>query len=170
MNRGDATSLASLIDELKRAYQDAGLDCADGLLLPAPKTELDWLAHELSLALPAELIALYAVHGGQKSAGAGVTGLFGRHQLLTPERVIAIHQDHCEFWADWADWSRLIPFAGWDKYDLCVDVSSGEVWEFAGTGGLDCHRPSITAVLREMLEAVRAGEEPRLREYREPSA
>jgi hypothetical protein len=173
VNRADPTPLASLIAELKQAYHDAGLDCGDGLLPPAPKTELDRLAHELSLTLPAELVALYAVHGGQKSR-APVAGLFGSHELNTPAEVVSHHKGNCDNFLGYegAVWRpRLIPFASWDVYDLCVDSRSGKVCEFTYTGGgsLRCHRPSIAAVLREMLEAVRAGEEPRLREYREPS-
>jgi hypothetical protein len=172
VNRADPTPLASLIAELKQAYQDAGLDCANGLLPPAPKTDLDRLAHELSLALPAELLALYAVHGGQKDVTPGVKGLFGRHELHTPAQVVANHKINCDNFLGYegAVWRpMLIPFASWDAYDLCVDSRSGEVWEFVvpGGGSLRCHRPSIAAVLRELLDAVRAGQEPKLREYPE---
>jgi hypothetical protein len=167
--RAGRTPLAPLIAELKDAYRAAGLACADGLLPPAPKTELDRLAHELSLALPADLLEVYAVHGGQQHV-APIAGLFGLHSLLTPAEAISQHQLMCEFWSAAADWSRLVPFASWDIYGLYVHATSGEVWEFAehGAARLACHRPNVAAVLTEMLEAVRAGQEPMLWEYRQP--
>ena len=61
---------------------------------------------------------------------------------------------------------QLIPFASFDAYDLCVDCKSGGVWEFISNRGLLLHRPSIATVLREVLEAVRAGAEPSLQECR----
>jgi hypothetical protein len=64
---------------------------------------------------------------------------------------------------------RLIPFASWDAYDLCIDAESGEVWEFIPNNGLIRHRPSIAAVLREVIEAVRTGREPQLWAMRGPA-
>jgi hypothetical protein len=163
-------ALASLIAELKRAYRDADLDCADRLLPPAPKTELDRLAHELGLTLPAELVEVYAIHGGQKYFGSGTSGLFGRYRLFEPDAVLRIHRDYCDIINGMHNndvWDRLlIPFAGWDAYDLCIHSRSGEVCEFTANSGcsLSRHRPSIAAVLRELLAAVRAGEEPDLQD------
>jgi hypothetical protein len=57
---------------------------------------------------------------------------------------------------------ELIPFATFNDCDLCIHATSGEVWEFRPGGGLLLHRPSIAAVLQEVIAAVRAGREPRL--------
>jgi hypothetical protein len=49
-----------------------------------------------------------------------------------------------------------VPFASWDAYNLCVHAASGEVWEL-DRGLMIRRRPSIAAVLSEVLAAVRAG-------------
>ena len=64
---------------------------------------------------------------------------------------------------DWGYWvPQLIPFASWDAYDLCIHAETGEVWEFIPNCGLIRHRPSIAAVLKKVIAAVRAGGEPQL--------
>jgi hypothetical protein len=169
-------SIASLIAELKRAYGSAGLDCADGLLPPAEQSALAFLAQELAMPLPQELLAVYQVHGGQRYVSPGVTGLFGMHRLLAPDEVADHHQmylDNCLLDPlptfppapdDWGYWvPQLIPFASWDAYDLCIHSASGEAWEFIANIGRTRHRPSIAAVLEEILAAVRSGAEPQLR-------
>jgi hypothetical protein len=160
-------TIASLIIELKQAYAEAGLDCGEGLLPPASKTALDRMLTELSLPLPSELRQVYAVHSGQGYVSPGITGLFGRHRLLTPDEVIDHHLIYCDTCPAWKWDAKLIPFASFNADDLCVHSESGAVGEFSPSGGLWCHRPSITAVLLEILEAVRAGEGPFLREYRQ---
>lgn len=160
-------SITSLIAELKQAYADAGLDCAAGLLPPASKTDLDVMTAELALPLPAELREVYAIHGGQEYFKAGVTGLFGSHRLWHPREVVEVYKDNCDILLQYGNWRvELIPFAAWDAYELCIDAVTGEVWEFTASGGLSCHRPTIAVVLQEILDAVLAGEEPMLREYR----
>jgi len=57
---------------------------------------------------------------------------------------------------------ELIPFATFNDYDLCAHAESGEVWEFRPGSGLLLHRPSVAAVLREVIAAVQAGREPQL--------
>lgn len=170
----------SLIAEAKRVYAAAGLDCGHGLLPPATDAAVDGIASALSLSMPAELRSVYRVHGGQEYVSPGVTGLFGQHRLYTPAEVIQDHRmlievclldplpvfppasGDCGYWVP-----DLIPFASWDAYDLCVHAESGEVWEFCGNPvGLIRHRPSIAAVLREVIAAVRAGGRPQLGEMR----
>ena len=120
-------------------------------------------------------------HGGQEEVGAGVTGLFGWHRLISPRESVENHRIYCETcvcdpttfppapgaWGSWVP--ELIPFATFNDCDLCVHAASGEVWEFQPGGGLLLHRPSIAAVLREVLAAVRSGAEPQLGEYRGPT-
>ena len=176
-----AVALTELITEAKHAYTAAGLDCADGLLPPADKSDLDALAAALRMRLPPELLALYRIHGGQEYHRAGDTGLFGVHRLLTPAEAVEIHlmfAENClrdplpEFppaGDDWGYWvPELIPFASWDAYDLCVHAESGEVWEFSPNFGLIRHRPSIAAVLREVIAEVQVGREPELGAMRGP--
>jgi hypothetical protein len=64
---------------------------------------------------------------------------------------------------------QFVPFASWDAYDLCIHAQSGEVWEFIPNTGLIRHRPSIAAVLEEVVAAVRAGKEAKLDALRGPA-
>jgi hypothetical protein len=171
--------MKALIEEAKRVYADAGLNCGDGLLPPAKKPAVDAIARALSLPVPRELRAVYRVHGGQEYVKPGITGLFGEHRLLTPDEVVEHYRMFAEnclldplpdfppavndggYWVP-----QLIPFASWDAYDLCIHAETGEVWEFEPHGGLVRHRASIADVLSEVIAAVRAGEEPMLGEMR----
>jgi hypothetical protein len=174
--------VVSLIAEAKQLYAAAGLDCGDALLPPADHAAIDSIASALSLPVPPELRAVYRVHGGQEYIEPGVTGLFGEHRLHTPAEVIKHHQifaDNClldplpafpplaDEWGYWVP--ELIPFASWDAYDLCIHAATHEVWEFIPNTGLIRHRPSIAAVLREVIAAVRAGREPQLGAMRGPA-
>jgi hypothetical protein len=166
--------IASLIEEAKRVYAAVGLDCGHGLMPPASEAAIDVITQELGLPVPPELREVYRVHGGQEEVGAGVTGLFGWHRLLTPRQGIENHQLYCDTCVQdpttfppapgaWASWvPELIPFASFNDYDLCVHAASGDVWEFRPGSGLIRHRPSIAAVLREVIAAVRAGREPQV--------
>ncbi|MFO0960910.1 MAG: SMI1/KNR4 family protein [Isosphaeraceae bacterium] len=173
--------ISTLIEEAKRVYAAAGLDCGDALLPPADEGALEAINELLGLEVPSELREVYRVHGGQGYVAASVTGLFGMHRLHTPAEIIEHHQmfaDHClldplpEFpppadqWGYWVP--QLIPFASWDAYDLCVDAQTGEVWEFIPNSGLIRHRTSIAAVLQEVIEAVQSGREPHLGAMRGP--
>ena len=173
--------MKSLIAEAKRVYAEVGLDCGDGLLPPADGQSINTITATLSVPVPLELRAVFRVHGGQKYIPPGVTGLFGEHRLHTPAEVIEHHQMFAENClldplpafppasGDWGYWvPELIPFASWDAYDLCIHAETGEVWEFIPNTGLIRHRPSIAAVLREVITAVRAGEQPQLGEMRGP--
>lgn len=176
-------TVASLIAEAKEVYASAGLDCGDALLPPAEESAIDWLAGQLSMHVPPELREVYRIHGGQEYVPPGVTGLFGEHRLHTPAEVLDHHRLLCENCLihnpfptfpppenEWGYWvPQLIPFASWDAFDLCIHSETGEVWEFIANTGLIRHRPSVEAVLREVLTAVRAGGEPQLGAYRGPS-
>jgi cell wall assembly regulator SMI1 len=175
-------SVATLTEEAKQVYAAAGLDCGDALLPPADKADVDAIGEALALPVPLELRELYRIHGGQEYFEPGVTGLFGMHRLHTPAEVVEHHRmfaENCmldpppafpppaDEWGYWVP--QLIPFASWDAYDLCIDAESGEVWEFIPNSGLIRHRPSIAAVLREVIEAVRTGREPQLGAMRGPA-
>src|SRR4051812_11015290 len=84
--------VASLIEEAKRVYAAAGLDCGDGLLPPAPEASISALGEELGFPVPPELREVYRTHGGQQEVGAGVTGLFGWHRLITPREAAENHR------------------------------------------------------------------------------
>jgi hypothetical protein len=156
-------------------YSAAGLDCGDAVLPPADEAAVDAIGEALAVPVPPELREVYRVHGGQKYFEPGITGLFGSHRLLAPAEVVEHHRmfaetcmldpppafpppaDESGYWV-----SQLIPFASCDAYDLCIDAESGEVWEFIPNCGLIRYRPSIAAVLQEVIEAVRTGQEPQL--------
>lgn len=174
--------VAALIEEAKRVYAAAGLDCGNALLPPADQDSIDAIGEALSLPMPSELCKVYRVHGGQEYVSPGVTGLFGQHRLHTPAEVI----DHYQMFAEnclldplpafpppadeWGYWvPQLIPFASWDAYDLCIHAAIGDVWEFIPNCGLIRHRPRIAAVLREVIAVVRAGREPQLGGMRGPA-
>lgn len=163
-------TMHALIEDAKRVYVAAGLNCGDGLLPPATDVAFDEMAESLSLPIPPELRELYRVHGGQTYIEPGITGLFGMHRLHAPGEVIEHHRifmDNCLLDPpprfppaddDWGYWvPELIPIASWDAYNLCIHAATGEVWEFIPNTGLIRHRPSIVAVLNEVIASVRAG-------------
>lgn len=173
--------MESLIAEAKRVYAEAGLDCGNALLPPAADAAVDGIMAALSLSVPRELRAVYRVHGGQEYVPPGVTGLFGEHRLHTPAEIIEHHRMFAEnclldprpafppATGEWGYWvPELIPFASWDAYDLCIHTVTGEVWEFIPNTGLIRHRPSVAAVLREAIAAVRGGGLPQLGKMRGP--
>ncbi len=165
----------ALIEEARRVFTDAGFECGDSLLPPAPESAIEVMGEALALPLPSEIREVYRVYGGQGYVEPGVTGLFGQHRLHSPDEVVEHHRmflDNCLLDPpptfppaadDWGYWvPSLIPFASWDAYDLCIHSKTGEVWEFIPNTGLIRHRPSIAAVLREIIGEARAGREPRL--------
>jgi hypothetical protein len=172
--RASAVAVAALVEDAKRVYADAGLDCGIGLLPPAPDADIDAVGEELGLPVPAELRELWRAHGGQEEFGAGVTGLFGWHRVLPPAKAVEFNRLYGEtciidratyppaagVWGSWVP--ELIPFATFNDQDLCVHAESGQVWEFRPGGGLLRSWPSIAAVLAEVIAAVREGREPEL--------
>ena len=175
-------NIATLIEEAKQVYAAAGLDCGDALLAPADDGAVTAIGATLACPVPPELCEIYKVHGGQQYVSPGVTLLFGEHRLHTPTEVIKHHRifaDNCLLdplpvfpppaneWGYWVP--ELVPFASWDAYDLCVHTKTGEVWEFTPATGLIRHRPNIAAVLREIIDIVRASGNPQLGALRGPS-
>ncbi|HEX7449348.1 MAG TPA: SMI1/KNR4 family protein [Pirellulales bacterium] len=173
-------NLKSLIAEAIEVYEVAGTDCAQKLLPPASDAEIDSIASAVGMAVPVELRELLRIHGGQEYFGVGIDGLFGQHRLFSPAEIIGRHTMYTTVLLDigppvafppaagqWGYWvPQLLPFAGWDAYDLCIDAKCGEVWEFNPGTGLIGPWPSISAVLREVVDAVRAGEQPLVNYYR----
>lgn len=164
--------IVSLVEEAKRVYAEAGLDCGEGLLPPATDSAIAAVGERLGLPVPSQLRELWRTHGGQLAVGASLTGLFGWHRLISPSESVEFHQLYCETcvidratfppaigaWGSWVP--ELIPFATFNDLDLCAHAESGEVWEFRPSGGLGLHRPSIVAALQEVIALVRAGREP----------
>jgi SMI1 / KNR4 family (SUKH-1) len=163
-----------LVAELIRAYAAAGLECGRELLPPADDHAIRSVEEALSVPVPPELRELWLIHGGQRYFGAGTKGLFGRHRLHAPAEV---PEKHRLLWdnavLDVPKWGRQpevgeppvpeqIPFASWDWYTLLIYPADGTVWEFSPNMGLRLRRPSITAVLRELLGLVQSGAELRL--------
>jgi len=168
-------SIKQLLTELKAAYHKAGLNCGDGLHPPASEQAIEGIATKLAMPIPEELRDVLRVHGGQDYISPGITGLFGSHKLLSPAEIVEDYQmflTHC-LWdplpefppkdSDSGYWiPSLIPFASWDAYDLCVHSLRGDVWEFCPNVGLTEIGSNIRAVLRELIDAVKAGREPSL--------
>lgn len=170
--------MRELVARTMEVYERAGLRCGQGLLPPAVKEAVEEIGSELSLPIPEELRALYALHGGQDYIHPGTTGLFGAHRLYSPAEVLETHQISREnYLAAFAEppifppqgdedpggWVvELIPFAGWDAYELCIHAHTGEVWEFEPSSGLIRYRPSIASVLEEVIASVEAGGEAEL--------
>jgi hypothetical protein len=166
--------MASLLGRLKRAYAAAGLECGAGLLPPARAETVANLERRLGVRIPAELRAVWRVHGGQRYISPGVTGLFGQHRLHSPTGLAENYRIFCAYNIDPSGvfppppgevvyfHARLLPFASWDVYNLCIDSESGEVWEFSPNYGLrgGTSRASIATVVRELLSLLEAGAEP----------
>jgi cell wall assembly regulator SMI1 len=167
--------ISKLINELEAAYTTAGLDCGYGLQAPASEDTIRQLEEKLAVPLPEELKALLRVHGGQEYIGAGTTGLFGRHRLLSPSEIVEWYEmtlDNYQLYcSDPPDkfppeegrggwWNpRLIPFASWDAYGLCIHSDRGDVWNFEPYSGLIGYLPSIAASVRFLIDEVKAGRE-----------
>jgi hypothetical protein len=172
---GVAEAWASLLGRLRRAYAAAGLDCGDKLRPPAGQTAARDLARRLGIPVPPSLRAVWRVHGGQGYVSPGVTGLFGKHRLHSPAEAAKSYRLFQKYNFDPSEvfpppdgkighffHPRLLPFASWDKYNLCVDTASGAVWEFSpnyGTPGGTC-RPSLRALVEELLALLAAGRAP----------
>jgi hypothetical protein len=160
-----------LVAELICAYEVAGLDCGRELLPPADDHSIRSVEEALSVPVPPELRELWSIHGGQRYFGAGTRGLFGYHRLHVPTEVPEKHRLIWDYAVlDVPKWGRQpqlgeppvpeqIPFASWDQYTLLIYPADGTVWEFSPNMGLRLRRPSITAVLRELLELVQSGAE-----------
>lgn len=169
--------LAARLEKLKQAYAAAGTDCGKQLLPPVIPQSLARAEQRLGVVLPPSLRELYQIHGGQRYVPPGVTGLFGRHRLYTPAGMVRAYRmlldcclldplpqfpparGECGYFHP-----RLLPFAGWDAYDLCIDAQSGRVWEFEPHTGLShgVRFPSIAAVVRRLLAQLKDGQEPAL--------
>jgi len=169
-----------VIAELLAAYEAAGLTCGRGLLPPSDEVTIRGLEEALSpgegvpgVVVPGELRELWAIHGGQREGGRGPgdRGLLGRHRLHAPGEVAERHRllwDAEPYHPEWGHQPALfqrpvpeqIPFASWDQYTLLVYAADGSVWEHSPSAGLLRRQPSLSAVLRQLLEAVRAGAEP----------
>jgi len=163
--------LAGLISELKQAYETAGLDCGKELYPPVSPEEIAQLEADLKMTLPAEMRELLLIHGGQEYLNAGTRGLFGRHKLLTPCEIVEWYDMTLEVYgwhrADPPDefppkqgvggwWNpKLIPFASWDAYGLCIHAERGDVWDFEPYSGLISHLPSIAATLRHLIDTLK---------------
>ncbi len=165
---------ASLLRRLHRAYEAAGFNCGDMLRPPARPEVVRNLARTLGIPVPPSLRAVWRVHGGQRYVPPGITGLFGKHRLLSPAEAAENYQMFCENNLDTSGvfpppdgevgyfHRQLLPFASWDVYNLCIDTASGAVWEFSpnyGTRG-GTSRPSLRALVRELLELLAAGRKP----------
>ncbi len=165
---------ASLLSRLQRAYAAAGLDCGDKLLPPAHPTAVRALASKLGIRVPPSLQAVWRVHGGQRYVSPGVTGLFGKHRLHSPGETARTYRMFRLYNLDPSGafpprydkvayfHPRLLPFASWDIYNLCIDTKSGAVWEFSPNYGArgGTSRPSLRVLVQELLALLAAGQEP----------
>jgi hypothetical protein len=146
------------------------LDHAVGFLSPATEAEVERVSRQIGQPIHKDLRSVWRLYGGQKCKGAGVTGLFGPHRLLTPAEAVEGYDliwNYCEQekpppLSEPKVLNRpvleLVPFASWDAYMLCIHAFDGKVWEFLPSPGLLRHRASIEVVLNELLEAVRSRE------------
>jgi hypothetical protein len=124
--------------------------------------------------VPAALRAVWDVHGGQRYVPPGVTGLFGKHRLHSPAEAAENYRMFLAYNLDPSGvfpppggevryfHPRLLPFASWDVFHLCLDTAGGAVWEFSpnyGTRG-GTARPSLRALVSELLALLAAGRPP----------
>jgi cell wall assembly regulator SMI1 len=166
--------MTSLLERLKNAYAAAGLDCGDALMPPARVETVANLGRRLGIRIPPQLQAVWRVHGGQRYVSPGITGLFGDHRLHSPSALLKNYRMFCEYNIDPSGvfpppagevvyfHPRLLPFASWDIYNLCIDSKSGEVWQFSPNYGIcgGTSRDSIASVVQELLVLLQAGRDP----------
>jgi len=151
----------------------------------AEKVEGYGLAAQAPQSIPAELRALYRVHGGQEDVNMALSGFFGWDRLLLLDEIVKYYTMVSSTCVD-SDltgprvdgeppyWNyRLLPFTIWNYSDyLCIHSETGEVWRQCAYGGSGERWPSIEAALREVMEGVRieARERPSWRSYLPSSA
>jgi hypothetical protein len=170
-------SLKDQLEKLKEAYVAAGLDNAKQLQPPVPPRLLRQMEKQMGQKLPPELRELYLIHGGQRYVPPGATGVFGPYRFFP---VTIMVRDYLKFKERLSKepapskfppksgqkgsfHTSLIPFAGWNTSDLCIDAS-GRVWEFEPDRGLSAtiRFPSIAGLIKHLLNKVKAGEKPKL--------
>ena len=169
-------SLKDQLEKLKQAYVAAGLDNAKQLQPPVSPRLLRQAEKQMGQKLPPELRELYLIHGGQRYVPPGSTGVFGTYRFVP---VTIMVRDYLKFkerllkekgskfppkpGEKGSFHPSLIPFAGWNTSDLCIDAS-GRVWEFEPNRGLSLtvRFPSITALVKDLLNKVKAGKKPKL--------
>ncbi len=163
--------LQQRIATLHATFADKGIEPGGELLPPATSAELAQLREQVGPLHP-DLETLWPLHGGQGSDDfGGTTGLFVSHALLSPAQAGEQHEMLVENWLihrsepephppaddEAGAWSvNLTPFAGWDAYLLCMDATTGEVWEFYPNSGLDRHYPSLLALIDGIAERAAA--------------
>lgn len=180
-------TVEDLLERICEAHDDADTDRAAELLPAADKAALEALSAALDSPLPAELVAVWSVFGGQEYFSPGVEGLFVQHRLLSPTEALSEYRTLMEVRGHsfsvrdrleedgvepqplpkyppdggrggwWVP--QLLPFAGWDAYLLCIDLVGGQVWDFEPHAGLLRQWPSIRALLERVLEVAPTGED-----------
>jgi cell wall assembly regulator SMI1 len=134
--------LSELLERITEAHDNAETDRAAELLPPATPGSVRALGEALAIVVPSELAQIWEVYGGQAAFSPGVEGLFLQHRLFSPDECLEEYRSLEEIAEDslpgpvaypptssdggwWVP--RLLPFAGWDAYLLCVDVEDGVV-------------------------------------------
>ena len=169
-------SLKDQLQKLKQAYVEAGLDNAKQLQPPVSTKLLRQAEKQMGQKLPADLRELYLIHGGQRYVPPGSTGVFGTYRFVP---VTIMVRDYLKFkerlkkekaskfppksGQKGSFHPSLIPFAGWNTSDLCID-GSGRIWEFEPERGLSetVRYPSMTALIKDLLSKVKAGKKAKL--------
>jgi len=169
---------------LVETYRARGLPHGDGMLPPADPLAIDLAEKSLGCQFPPSLRLAYATFGGQDYLSPGVTGIFGRHRLLSPTEAAKDHQMYEEtVWPsgieppppgclpgeNWNYWHpALIPFASWDAYNLVMCHHTHRIWEYEPYSGLSTRLfPNLDALLGAALLIAEQSDEPALDFYTE---
>ena len=128
---GFEVEVASLIEEAKRVYSAACLDCGEGLLPPASDADIDAIGEQLGLPVPPELRELYQTHGGQDVPviylpGIGRAAFRSADQCPHQAKHMFALQFQGQFWTqkngkDWTPFAFLLSADGGLGLDVAAD-------------------------------------------------
>lgn len=169
-------NFAERLEHLKAEYRRIDPRYIAGLHPPTSRTDIVAAGNRIGYPIPGELADLYFIHNGQDYQQPGTTGLFGSYRFHTLDEMVGEHSrfsepvyrgevfQDCPRFPPGPDIEgyyhrRLLPFASWDVYSLCIDALTGCVWEFSPNSGvwLTSRLPSIAAAFDVLLGKMRDG-------------
>ena len=138
------------LKQLIKLYKTLKLENSDELLQGVTPQQINVLEESLGITLHESLKKLLSIYGGQDELDCGIIGLFGQHRLFSKDEIISSYKNNYMYIWEEGDYNEadepgknhfhwhpnLIPFAGWDSYELVMCYKTGKIWEFEPYRGL----------------------------------
>lgn len=171
-------TVAAKLQLIVERYKTRSLDNGDGMLPPVNANVMADAERHMGFRFPESLRSIFAWSGGQEYICPGVTGIFGKHRLMSPSEIVKDYQmyeeavrstdielppsDAVPSGEKGMCWHpALIPFAGWDAYSLMMCRHTGRIWEFEPYLGLSGRSYlNIDQLLDAVLHAAISMDEP----------